>query len=212
MNTRLILIEGLPGAGKSSATVYLGQTLEAQGIACRWYLEQDEGHPIDCVNLKLKDLQEKLPPLWEAFVARARQGEAVTIMESRLWQNTALFMLMAEFPVEEIMQLHQRVWQALEPLSPVLLYLYQEDVEGALGCLCAARGEARMAAEFENTNRYPWFQRRGLFDLAGWVGFCGEWILVAEKLFEDWPYRKARIENPYEDWGRAYREMQRFLK
>ena len=131
LDSKLILIEGLPGAGKTSTTERLGQALQRQGIPCRWHLEEDEGHPIDCSDLKLKDLDEKLPPLWEAFVEGTLQAPTVTIIESRLWQNTALFMLMAEYPVEQIVRLHQQVCQVIGPLSPVLFYLYQSDVEGA---------------------------------------------------------------------------------
>ena len=212
LDTKLILIEGLPGAGKTTTSIHLGKNLQEAGIPCNWYLEEDVGHPIDCVDFKIKDLQEKLPLLWEAFVERARQNQTVTVIESRLWQNTALFMLMAEYPVEEIMRLHQQVWQVLAPLSPVLLYLYEGDVEGALRRTYKSRGEARMATEFENTNRYPWFQSRGLYDHAGWVQFFQEWLLVAEELFEDWPYHKTKIENPHEDWGRTYQKLQRFLE
>jgi hypothetical protein len=120
LNTKLILIEGLPGAGKTTATAHLGTLLQQCGLTCRWFLEGDEPHPITCLDLKLRDLPQKLPPLWKTFTEQVQQDPTVTIIESRLWQNTALFMFMSEYPVAEIIQLHQLVWQVLAPLAPRL--------------------------------------------------------------------------------------------
>ena len=108
MSGRLILIEGLPGAGKSSTTVYLGEQFHQQGIHCKWFLEEDEEHPIDIKGIALKDLSWKIIPLWESFLQDEVHDQNVTMVESRLWQNTALFMYMAEFPVGEIIELREK--------------------------------------------------------------------------------------------------------
>ncbi len=212
LDTRLILIEGFPGAGKSTLSANLGTSLRGQGLACRWYLEDDDPHPIDCLDLKLTDLAQKLPPLWRAFTEQASLDPTVTIMESRLWQNTAFFMYMGEYPVGEIIQLHRLVWEELTPLNPVLLYLHQENVEVALSRLYTFRGEKWMESALETTSQYPWFRSRGLNDFAGWVQFFREWQLVADQLYDDWPYSKIKVENPYADWGGAYRQIYRFMQ
>ena len=211
LNTKLILIEGLPGAGKSNASVHLGTYLQQQGIACHWYLETDEPHPIACLDFKLEDLAEKLPPLWKVFVEKALQAPTVTIIESRLWQNTALFMYMDEYSVEDILKLHQLVWQLLTPLEPTLLYLYQDDTEIALRRLYTFRDEKWMEWALQTTTKRKWFQSRGLNDFAGWVKFFQEWQLVAEKLFRDWPYQKTKIFNPHDDWMTAHQKIRQFL-
>lgn len=212
LNTKLILIEGLPGAGKTTASVHLGTFLQQQGMACRWYLEEDEPHPIACLDFKLRDLPQKLPPIWRAFTKQAQQDPTVTIIESRLWQNTALFMYMSEYPVAEIIQLHQLVWQVLTPLAPILVYLHQDHTESALRRLYSFRDEKWMNWALETTSQYPWFQSRGLNDFAGWVLFFQEWQLVAEQLYRDWPYLKTKIDNPHDDWARAYQQIYRFLQ
>ncbi len=212
LTTKLILIEGLPGAGKTTASVHLGTFLQRHGMDCKWYLEKDEPHPIACLDFKLKDLSRKLPHLWTTFTKRARQDPTITIIESRLWQNTALFMFMSEFPVAEIIQLHQLVWQVLAPLAPILVYLHQDHVESALRRLYTFRDEKWLNRTLETTCRYPWFQSRGLTDFTGWVEFFQAWQLVAEQLFHDWPYQKTKIDNPHDDWARAYQQIFRFLQ
>jgi tRNA uridine 5-carbamoylmethylation protein Kti12 len=92
IKTKLILIEGLPGAGKTTTAIHLGTDLQEQGLSCRWYLEKDEPHPIACLE------------------------------------------------------------------------------------------------------------------------FFQAWQIVAQKLFQDWPYRKIRVDNPHADWFRAYQQLSRDLQ
>lgn len=212
LNSKLILIEGLPGAGKTTSSIHLGKFLQRGGFACRWYLENDDPHPIDCSNLKLKDLPQKLPPLWSAFKEQALRENFVTVIESRIWQNTALFMLMDEYPVDEILHVHQLVWEELAPLSPVLLYLFQDDIEIALNRLYTIRSKTVIEQDIQTTSQYKWFQSRGLKDLDGWVQFFKEWQVVAEQLYSDWPFRKTKIHDPHDDWNIAYHQMHRFLQ
>lgn len=212
LDTRLILIEGFPGAGKSTTTEQLGKTLQQHGLACRWYLEEDHPHPIDCADFATHGLTQKMIPLWRSFTEQALPEPTVTLIESRLWQNTALFMYMSNCAVDEIVELNQQQAQVLAPLSPVLIYLDQSETDTALRRLYPMRGEKWIQSALDLTIPYPWFQSRGLTDFAGWVQFFREWQAVAERLFDDWPHRKLKIQDPYEDWERAYQQIYAFLQ
>lgn len=206
LNTRLILIEGLPGAGKTTTTCYLRDVLQRSGVECRQYLEEDRQHPIECT-----EFAEDMLPLWENFVTQAQCEPTLTIIESRLWQNTALFMYMSECSMEKITCFVRKVEQALIPLAPVLVYLDQENTESALARLYTCRGENWMNETIGWTTQYPWFQSRGLHDFAGWVQFFTEWRQVAEQLYNDWPVRKLKILDPHANWVSAYQQMRTFL-
>jgi hypothetical protein len=212
LDTKLILIEGFPGAGKSTTTGYLQSIFQQHGLPCRQYLEDDASHPIACLDFEIKGLTEKIIPLWKNFVEQAALEPIITIMESRLWQNTALFMYMSEVDFGDIAEYNRQVWQAFLPLTPVLIYLDQDDTESALRRLYASRGKEWMDWALNMTAQYPWFQSRGLHDFAGWVRFFDEWRQVANGLYDDWPGQKVKILNPHEDWGRSYRELCTFLQ
>jgi hypothetical protein len=210
--TKLILIEGLPGAGKSTTCGYLGEHFREQGQACRWYLEADKAHPLDFSELKLKDLSEELPPLWQTFVDHLMSEKILAVVESRLWQNTALFMYMSEYSIAEILAVHQLVWKELSAVAPALIYLYQPDVENAMQRLYQERDRAIVAKDIAFTSHYPWFQNRGWNNFDGWIEFFTEWQAVAEILYQDFPYRKAKIENPQADWDQSYQQMIGFVQ
>lgn len=211
IDTKLILIEGIPGAGKTTTTEHLGTYLKKRGCKCKWYLENDDPHPIACREMKLMDLAEKLPLQWIAFTKQALQENATTIIESRLWQNTALFMFMDEYPLSEIVRVHQSVCKELKPLAPVLIYLHQDDIEMAINRLLALRSKSTIEKDLEDTSHYNWFRRRGFQTIEGWVHFFREWQKVAERLYVDWPYGKIKINNPHDDWEKAYWKMYGFL-
>ncbi len=212
MDTKLILIEGFPGAGKTTSTLHLGTYLKHQEIASQWYLEGDEPHPIDFLNLKLPDLGKKLPSLWTALAEQVLQDNIVTIIESRLWQNTALFVFMSEYPVDEIIEVHQFVWKELVYLSPVLIFLYQDDIEIALNRLYTLRDKDLIAKDIQATSQYPWFQVRDLDNFDGWVQFFKEWQMVADQLYNNWPFRKTKVKNSHDNWDVAYQQIFRFLQ
>ncbi len=212
LNTKLILIEGLPGSGKSTTTAHLGTALRQNHVACRWFLEEDEPHPIPCLDFAIHGLAGKMIPLWQDFTSRALPDPGVTILESRLWQNTALYMFMSEVAPGEILQYYRRVCEILGPLAPALVYLDQPDTDAALRQLAVMRGDNWMAETLAETTGYPWFQTRGLSGFTGWVRFFEEWRPVAEHLYADWPYGKVRILDPHADWARAFAKLDEFLK
>jgi hypothetical protein len=210
-STKLILIEGLPGAGKSTTTAYLQSVLRQNGLDCKQYLEEDNPHPIACLEFALAGLPGKVVPLWERFAGQAVLEPGITIIESRLWQNTAMFMYMGGCDVKEIYQFNEQVSQVLMPLRPILFYLDQDNTEEALHRLDTLRGSKWMREALNMTSSYQWFRSRRLNDFSGWVLFFKEWRLIAENLFSDWPGSKVKILNPHVDWVRAYEQMCRHL-
>ena len=212
LNTKLILIEGLPGAGKSTTTSRLGMALQESGIPCEWFLEDDDPHPISCLDFEIKGLPQKMIPLWKEFVDRNLDRPSVTILESRLWQNTSLYMLMSETGMNEILDYNHRLEQVLTPLSPALIYLDQPDVPAALHRMAAARGEPWVRATLGETLDYPWFSTRRIGDFDGWISFFKAWHEVAGQLYGEWPHHKVEVINPHENWNEAYNLMDAFLQ
>jgi hypothetical protein len=209
---KLILVEGFPGAGKSTTTKHIGAFLQQHGIASRWFLEEDKPHPIACLDFEIEGLPGKMIPLWAGFVDQAVQEQVVTIIESRLWQNTALFMYMSNCEVDEIIQFNAQLGLVLAPLAPILVYLDQDNTETALRRLYTLRGEKWMQDALIMTTAYPWFQSRGLKDFTGWMQFFTEWQEVVMRLYDYWPLRKIKIQNPHADWQRAYQQIDAVLE
>jgi predicted acetyltransferase len=57
----------------------------------------------------------------------------------------------------------------------------------------------------------PWFQQRGLNGFDGLVAFLEDWARVADRLYEQLPFPKAKIRNPHQDWDEAMRQIRKFM-
>jgi len=129
IDTKLILIEGLPGSGKTWTSQYLAYQCEKNGNPARWYHEQDKQ------VLDILDLQSDFPEIkiaqWKAFVSEAKESESVNILDSRYLMNSVGFF----FAMDEMAKLaeFESMWEDIvKPLNPVFIYFYQSDVEKAL--------------------------------------------------------------------------------
>jgi hypothetical protein len=79
-----------------------------------------------------------------------------------------------EFPVDEIIELQDRVNYVFALLSPILFYLYQGDFNEALGRLYEVRDEGWMDWALETTSKDSWFQSRVKNDFSGWLDVAEE--------------------------------------
>lgn len=68
-HTRLILVEGIPGSGKTSTAQFIKELLDREGISNQLFLEGDLNHPADyesvaCLGVEeYKELKDKYPEL-----------------------------------------------------------------------------------------------------------------------------------------------------
>ena len=61
-------------------------------------------------------------PQWEAMGRQKQHDDSVTILECKLWQNDALFRLLAGVPIVEVISSNQRIVEALAEIDPVLIH------------------------------------------------------------------------------------------
>ncbi len=131
--TRLILIEGLPGSGKTSLAEWLCARLRVEGSHAVWIPELQRDHPaIDRPTMRTarqRGYAERCIARWEAFSTRAQVSEApeVFILEGCFFQSTVRFLIEYERSDDEIDSYLPAVERCLAPLSPCLVYLTQPD-------------------------------------------------------------------------------------
>lgn len=210
--TRLILVDGLPGAGKSATAQRLWLHLLANDHRAHWFHEHQVDHPVcgyDEIDELLRDGPEEfgrqVEGRWAAFAAAHREDE-ITILEGSLFQITLGRLLGLGAEPEEVAAVCRRIVGYLQELSPVFIYLEQEDVAGALRRICDER-EGWEEGIVELIAASPYGRARGAEGFAGMVQFFADQQQVAKRLFAELPWRKLDIECTAREWEQYYGQM-----
>jgi thymidylate kinase len=228
INSKLILIEGPPGSGKSGTAQRLAQEISAAGKACQCFLEWSENHPItigadlqfnqvmDSALAREADLQQQ----WQAFVKASRTQETVTLMESRFWQTSVMLLYAAGMPRAEVLA-HNRCTNAIiQAFNPVLIYFVIDDMRTFTELVIEDKEREWQKSGYADTwagqvfgalERQAWFTVRGLQGKAGYLAFMAEWQSVAEELYAQLPFTKIKVSNPYQNWPSAMGQIRTCL-
>jgi hypothetical protein len=149
--TRLILLEGLFGSGKTTTAEWLAELLTREGISCLVFDTSHPEHPTDA-GIRITTLAhdyathrhtDKTLPEWRAFARTTTHSEAVYILEAVFWQCTAMLSLLAGAPVAEILASNRRIIATLAAREPVLIHFRHHNVEGHLRWIIGSRSRWR---------------------------------------------------------------------
>src|SRR5262245_45203871 len=150
--TNLILVDGIPGSGKSSTVNRLGLHLRKLGYNARWFFEDDADHPIypsrdgrpgaGAAGKDPEDFgtRERIIRRWKDLTSSLQGTEQVTILDGSFCETPVLYQQLRNRPREETLAHVLAVERILEPIDPILIYLYQRDVRAALTGILMSRG------------------------------------------------------------------------
>jgi hypothetical protein len=229
IDTHLILFEGPPGSGKTTSAQKISAAVNQAGVPCRCFFEWSPDHPIaigsdfqlgQVIHTSIAREADVLRQ-WQRF-AKLRQGEpGVTVLESRFWQTSVMLMYIAGATVEEVIASNAQVIRALLPLKPVLINFKLDDLDALVERTVQIKNAEWARAGYADTwadhiydafAQQQWFRERGLSGPAGMAAMLKEGSGVADQLYARLPFPKIQIRNPQEDWGRAMREIEKFLE
>jgi thymidylate kinase len=152
--SRLIMVEGVPGAGKSSTAQWLTHRLSQQAIAARWWYEEEVGHPIylfrDAASLagvqadlavgRFDQLVEAALAQWQTFVDDWLQQTTCAVVDGCLFGYLAWSLFYWARPAEQIADYLARVAAIVQPLRPVVVHCRPYHLARTLTDLSDKRG------------------------------------------------------------------------
>ncbi|QJD83285.1 hypothetical protein [Cohnella herbarum] len=149
MKTKLIIIDGIPGSGKSTTGSFISERLNESKIPNRFYHELEDNHPLRIYDKQFNSftiLEEaewfaaKVEQLFSDFINDKLDREEITIMESYVFQDTIGFAFNMQMEEQRLLDLTKKIQSILSRLDPVLIYFYQVNVEQNWRWICEIRG------------------------------------------------------------------------
>ena len=224
-DTRLILIEGLPGSGKSTTAQFLTRTLTKAGIANRWWYEEEKGHPVYLFH-DVPSLQQTLQDLadgdyrrviaaaldkWQQFSDDLRSSDTVVLLDSCLFGYLTWTLFPFDVPSTDIRSYIAEVERIISSHHPCLIYFYQDDLSQALERICDRRGGDTRDRFIRNATQLPYGERRGLQGSEGMVTFWAAYRALIDTVRAALDIPALAIENAAGDWQTYQREVVNFL-
>ncbi|MGO4532840.1 hypothetical protein AB4Z30_27465 [Paenibacillus sp. 2TAF8] len=149
MTHELIIVDGIPGSGKSTLSEMISKELDKQEINNIFYHELTENHPLFIRERKfttLKDKEEaeyyfnRVVELFNSFVESHKNKSGVVIIESVLFQDTLSFAYNRGMDRLKIEELFSKLVDILRNMNPILIYIYQLNVRKNWEILGKIRG------------------------------------------------------------------------
>ena len=221
----LILIEGLPGSGKSTLAHFLTRCFARQGIASRWWYEEESGHPLylfhDQASLQqvfdelaagnYRQVVDAVLEKWRALSRTIQTSRTVVIFDSCLFGYLTWTLFPYDVPIAAISAYLMQVEQIIRANNPRLIYLYQDDVAAAFRKVCARRGGDTEQRFVRNATESAYGKRHGLRGFDDMVSFWRSYRAITDDAFSRIRFPKLAIENAAGDWFAYERAAVRFL-
>jgi hypothetical protein len=196
--SKLVLVEGIPGAGKSSTCQFLRRALIGAGRPVEWWHEEQRGHPVDLfgdgpsLRATMGDLAagrsaavvERALEAWARFAHETAERDEVVLIDSCLYGYLTWTLFWFDVPADQIARYVAAVEAIVRPLDPRLVYLRQDDVGATLAAATDARGNNHRELYVERAATSPYGQRRGLAGLDGMVAYWAAYHTLTDDLFE----------------------------
>ncbi|MGM0396107.1 MAG: hypothetical protein ACQEP4_03540 [Bacillota bacterium] len=219
IKTKLILIDGITGSGKSTTAQFLAGQLMFNGIKAKWYHETEDSHPLayeEDVEVFSSDHERDkfintIPKLWRRFAKDAKNSDCVHIIESHLLQDTVRILFQNNLDEARVLAFVKEIEDIIKPLNPALVYFKQKDVEHSIRKIWKRRGEDWKNWFVDSDIQTPFVKSSGLIGETGVIKLWSDYQNFTDKIYEGYGFKKLSIDNSEGKWATYYQQILKFL-
>jgi hypothetical protein len=175
MQSKLIMIEGVPFTGKSTLSEFVAQQLDLNGIPEQWVhegmmLQRYFPHVLAVLEDKQSMTEERMWEDWSAFVQAVNAAPETFVVDAALSFAAINPLLREDRPHPAILAELRRIAGLSAPLRPMVIHL-KADVDRTAPASIAERGQGWQEHMVRQSDTAPYQQRRGRSGVPGAIEF-----------------------------------------
>lgn len=172
MLTNLMIVEGLPGSGKSTTAAMIADELNKKGKKVICVDEGSPEHPADYSDYDFPDFeteQRKILEKWRAFTEKSDK-DTIYVFNCIFLQNPMCETMM-RFGMDDTASQNyiSEISEIIKPLNPVIIYIDQPDVEGSIRRVIAERGKDWLNAVIDYHTSQGYGKQNGHCGYEGYI-------------------------------------------
>ncbi len=210
--SKLILIEGIAGSGKSTVGQKLYRSMSKNNADVTFFHEFDPLNPISELNSENSiELINTSLSHWRSFVDQQRHSNEVTIFDGILSQ--CLIAELVLMCTDELTIIHhmRELGEILGALGPCVIYLYQKNIQKAITKAYDQRNATWRKKIDTFISNTEFGRKKKLKGLSGYITFNLHYGSVLNRVMSDITIDKISIETSQEEWSTYHAQIAEFL-
>jgi hypothetical protein len=218
---QLIVVDGLPGSGKTTTCHWLEQQLHHRQFVCHPIYEADVPHPLhwwhywdgthhqapDFDSISSAQYMQTSIEKWKQFIDYVRQSDEIVVVEGVFYCLAVWFFLQGDTATQDIADYIDQVEAITKPVTPLLIYLRQDNIAEHSRKVWNSRGATIEQELIVNMERTRYFRRRHLHGFDGVIALWQETQALTDKLFAKHQIPKLAIEVTEGKWEAYYHQI-----
>ena len=213
INTKLILIEGMAGSGKSTAGQKLLDLLLEKEFKAEFYHEFSDKHPvIDYTKSDINSWISETIQRWKELVDNISKEKKIIILDAAFFQCTVGELLERGAGEKEINDYAFEILDIIKPANPVLIYFYQNNIVSSLKRVYEGRNQKwqNKVCTFLNNTAFGQSNIQTGYEL--YLQFNKDLRKITDDIFKQVKINKLAIENSKPDWPVIGKKIFQFLQ
>lgn len=210
--TKLILVDGIPGSGKSTTAQWIALELEKRQIKCDWFMDEHRGNPITIWEHSSPEIFiTRILDNWKQLKQALESSSQIIVLEGCLFQHFLHGLLAQDVERAKILASLQAVYEIIHPLRPTLIYFYQDDLVRALKTIYTERGTEWAEYMLQGLEQSPYATARHLKGFDALIQYYQECCALTNQLIQDFGLSILATENSRAEWLTYREQIKRFL-
>ena len=211
MNNKLIILEGLPGSGKTTTSRKIFEKIESTNKTL--IQEFTNPHPIKEDNItNIDEWTIKTLENWQKFSEKIIAGNKIYIMEFALFQNTICEMLLKNCSKNQIIDIMNKIQNIIKPVLPALILFKVDDTNTFLEQTYKLRSDKwknKIKTFIDNTE---YGKQNCLTGVNGWLDFSSDYVKIRDEIFDKLDIKRISINVTDRNWNEVEEQTCKFLE